>query len=123
MVNVSNLEVDTNGGEECILIGLVSVSKKEAGLSNGRVSDEDDLEDEVILGEGHLVGWLFNQKRNYSIPLLNIGINKNRTDFSLIKYGINKPSQRAQNGLDEKEMIVWGGKMMEFGEAGVIETF
>lgn len=108
MVNVSNLEVDTDGGEECILIGLVSVSKKEAGLSNGRVSDEDDLEDEVILGEGHLVGWLLNQKRNYSIPLLNIGINKNRTDFSLIKYGLNKPSQRAQNGLVVKEMIVWG---------------
>ena len=77
MVDVSDLEVDTNGCEECILIALVSVSQKEAGLSNGRVADEDNLEDEVVLGEGHLVGWLFNQKRNYSIPLLNIGICKN----------------------------------------------
>lgn len=123
MVNVSNLEVDTNGGEECILIGLVSVSKKEAGLSNGRISDEDNLEDEVVLGEGHWIGCLLNQKRNYSIPLLNIGINKNLTDFSLIKYGLKKSSQRAQNGLIVKEMIFWDRKMMEIGETGVIETF
>lgn len=123
MVNVPNLEVDTNGGEECILIGLVSVSKKEAGLSNGRVSDEYNLEDEVVLGEGHLVGCLFNQKRNYSIPLLNIGINKNLTDFSLIKYGLNKSSQRAQKGLIVKEMIFWGRKMLQIDETILLETF
>lgn len=81
VVNIPDLEVHTYSCEECILVGLVSISKKKAGFPNGRVSDKDNLEDIVVLGKGHLVEWFRNQKRNYSIPLLNIGINKNLTDF------------------------------------------
>ena len=49
-----DLEVDADGGEEGGVEDVVGEPEEEAGLANGGVADDDDLEDEVVVSVGHM---------------------------------------------------------------------
>jgi len=53
-LNGADLEVDTDGGDVALSVGVVSEADEQAGLADAGVADDDELEQVVVLrGEAH----------------------------------------------------------------------
>ena len=82
MLDSPYLEVHADSGQKCLVEDVVGEPHEEAGLTNCWVVYEEDLKHEVVFWSGHSS----IENEYYSIPYVNISINKKWKIMSLMIY-------------------------------------
>lgn len=73
-LNRANLEVNTDGGDVALSVGVVSEAEEQAGLAHARITDEKELEEVVAVVVSTTVKKNLSGIAYYSVFIVEKGV-------------------------------------------------